>query len=84
MNGIKQMILAPWDFMRWLRLALGLFFVYQASIQHDMLAGFMGSFFLFQAITNTGFCGTACSIPTSSREENTSNEVTFEEIKKKE
>ncbi len=84
MNGIKQMILAPWSFMRWLRLVLGLFIIYQAFTLHDTLAGLIGSLFLFQAISNTGCCGTACAIPTASKEETTSNDVTFEEIKKKE
>jgi len=69
--------------MRWLRLGLGLFFVYQAITGSDNISGFFGAFLLFQAATNTG-CGPAGCTPQKSVDENTAwKEPDFEIIKSK-
>jgi len=75
-------ILTGWNFMRWLRLGLGLFVAFQAVQLHDALAGLVAAFFLFQAVTNTGCCGVGgCSIPSSKSDDAGSREVDYEEIK---
>jgi hypothetical protein len=58
-------VLSSWDVMRWLRLGLGIYFGFQAYIQADALSGFLGSFLLLQAITNTGCCAAGQCAPTS-------------------
>jgi hypothetical protein len=76
----KTMLLSPWNFMRWLRLILGIYVGVQAILLTDALAGLISVFFLYQAITNTGCFGAAsCAVPTS-RPSGKTEEVTFEEI----
>lgn len=84
METIKQILFTGWHFMRWLRLAFGVFFIIQAIEMHDILIGAVGGFFLFTAITNTGCCGAgSCTVPIrKSRKENI-EEVSYEEIKDK-
>lgn len=64
MNVIKQTLLSKWHFMRWLRLALGIFAAVQAMQVHDIFLALLSGFLLFQAFTNTGCCGAGgCVIP---------------------
>ncbi len=79
---IKQTLLTGWNFMRWLRLGLGIFIAIQAIQNHDSLSGFIAAFFLFQAVTNTGCCGAnGCAMPTTKKENYTIEDVEFIEIK---
>lgn len=58
--------LRGWHFMRWLRLGLGIYFLIEALHVKDPLQGFIATFFLFQAFTNTGCSGTSeCQISSS-------------------
>lgn len=69
--------------MRWLRLGLGLFVAVQAFQHHDMFAGFVAAFFLFQVVTNTGCCGSSgCTIPQKSTPSQKDETVTFDEVLK--
>lgn len=80
---ILETLFTGWHFMRWLRLALGLMIAFQALELHDVWMGLMAAFFLFQAATNTGCCGSGrCAIPTKTIESK-AEDVTFEEIKTK-
>jgi uncharacterized membrane protein HdeD (DUF308 family) len=64
MQTIKQTLLSSWNFMRWLRLAVGVLIGIQAIRTSDVFSGIIAIFFLFQAITNTGCCGSGgCTIP---------------------
>ena len=49
---IKQTLFTGWNFMRWLRMGLGVFIAIQAIHTQDTLSGFIATFFLFQAVTN--------------------------------
>ena len=61
---IKQTLFTGWNFMRWLRLGLGIFFAVEALTTYDKLSGFAAAILLFMAIFNTGCCGSAsCAIP---------------------
>ena len=81
---IKQTLFTGWHFMRWLRLAFGIFFIIQAIEMHDTLIGAIGGFFLFTAITNTGCCSAAsCAAPTRKSTKEHIEEISFEEIKNK-
>ncbi len=79
---IRQTLFTGWNFMRWLRLGLGIFIAIQAVQTQDTLSGFIAAFFLFQAVTNTGCCGTnGCAMPISKKHSEDGEEVKFEEIK---
>lgn len=84
MKTIKQTLFTGWHFMRWLRLAFGIFFIIQAIEMHDSLIGAIGGFFLFTAVTNTGCCGVggcATLMPKDAKE--SAEEISFEEINNK-
>lgn len=68
--------------MRALRLVAGVFFVAQAFIIHDTIAGFVGALLLFQALTNTGCCGVGgCVLPANdSKAKKSDDTVEFEEV----
>lgn len=81
--NLKQMIFNDWHFMRWLRLGLGIFVAVQAIQMHDTLSGLIAFFFLYQAVTNTGCCGSGgCAVPTTTKNVNQIEEVEFEEVDK--
>jgi hypothetical protein len=76
-------VFSNWHFMRWLRLAVALFIGIQALQTRDAFAGFVAAFFLFQALTNTGCCTSgSCQTNTKQKKSDTSEEVTFEEIRR--
>jgi hypothetical protein len=82
MNSIA--FFRDWGVMRWLRLLLGLYFAYQAFLLKDSFSGFVASFFLLQAITNTGCCGSGgCGVPTQKYTENKPENIEYEIIKPK-
>lgn len=79
---IKQTLFTGWHFMRWLRLGLGVFIAIQAIRAQDTLSGFIATFFLFQAVTNMGCCGSnGCPVPASKNDSDKIEDVKFEEIK---
>lgn len=81
---IKQTLFTGWNFMRVLRLGLGVIIAIQAIKMHDMLSGGIAVFFLFQAITNTGCCGVnSCAMPEKDSNPAKMKEVDFEEVKTK-
>lgn len=77
----RNLLFTGWHFMRWLRLGLALFVGIQAIQLHNTLAGFIAAFFFFQAITNTGCCGTNnCAVPTTTQKSNKSEEAGIKQI----
>jgi hypothetical protein len=82
MNSIKATLFFNWHFMRVLRLALGIFIAFQAIKMHDAFSGVIAAFFLFQAITNTGCCGSqGCSTSVQKNNSDKIEDIEFEEIK---
>jgi len=68
--------------MRILRLALGIYIAVQAIETQSVLSGVVATFFMFQAITNTGCCGSnGCAVPTKKSNSDTIEDVEYEEIK---
>lgn len=60
----KETLFNNWNLMRWLRLGLGIYISVQAVETLSLFLGVVAVFFLFQAITNTGCCGTnGCALP---------------------
>ena len=84
MKTIKQTLFTGWHFMRWLRLAFGIFFIIQGIQMHSTLIGVAGAFFLFTAVTNTGCCGAGgCATRLQKDSKGEPEVITFEEIKNK-
>ena len=63
-------IVNNWHTMRWIRLAISLFMIQQAIQYQEILFGFMGAFFLFQAVFNTGCSLNGCTVPTYKKSKN--------------
>lgn len=81
MEVIKQTLFTQWNFMRALRLVAGIFFLVQANMIHDSIAGFVGALLLFQALTNTGCCGVGgCAVPAQSKTDEKITTVEYEEV----
>jgi len=77
-----QTLLTNWNFMRVLRLGIGIYIAIQAIDTQSAFAGVVAVFFLFQALTNTGCCGSnGCAVPTPKSKPEKMEEVDFEEIK---
>ena len=67
---MKERLLANWNFMRWLRLLIGIYIGIEAIRTQEMMSGFFAAFFLFQAFTNTGCCGAnGCAVPLPKKQE---------------
>ncbi len=82
METFKQRLFTGWNFMRWLRLVFGAFFIIQFFQMHDTFMGLAGAFFLITALTNTGCCGAGqCAVPIKKMQQNEVEEIPFEEIK---
>jgi hypothetical protein len=58
---IKTIIHTTWGFMRWLRLAIGLYLVLVGITESDIFAGSIGALFTFLALFNQGCGGGNCS-----------------------
>jgi hypothetical protein len=58
---IKTIIYTPWGFMRWLRLAIGLYLVFVGISEPDIFAGSIGALFAFLALFNQGCGGGSCA-----------------------
>ncbi|MDI1354257.1 MAG: hypothetical protein PSX36_05045 [bacterium] len=81
MKDLKATLLTNWNFMRWLRLVLGVYVGVQAILMRDPLSGLISVFFLYQSLTNTGCCGVnSCETPTRHPAQEP-EVVKFEEIK---
>ncbi len=71
-----------WNFMRLLRLALGVFIVFQGIESEMWFFVFAGGFYALMALLNLGCCGTSGCAPT--RYKNTQQieeEIRYEEVK---
>lgn len=76
-------VLSNWNFMRMLRLGVGLWFMYSAVAEHQPLLGLMGGLFALQAVMNAGCCGSAgCAAPNTRQSTiKTIEETHYEEVK---
>lgn len=73
--------LKTWDFIRVLRLALGVFVAVQGAIGGDWLFMAAGALFSLMPILNIGCCGAAgCNAPVSKSNKSV-EDISFEEVK---
>lgn len=77
---MKSGILANWNFMRFVRLALGIAIIVQSVMARDWIMAVMGILFTSMPVFNIGCCATGgCSVPSSNNKENT-NDISYEEV----
>ncbi len=77
---MRQGILAKWNFMRLLRLGLGVAIIVQAVISKDWTMGILGALFTSMPLFNVGCCATGgCDIPVKNDINNT-KDITYEEV----
>lgn len=82
LETFKYNLLNNWHAIRIIRLALSVIIIVQAVQIHDALFGFMGTFFLYQALSNTGCCGVnGCAPASRHMPTETEEEIEFSEIK---
>lgn len=73
--------LKNWNFMRVLRLTVGIFIIIMGIQTRDWLFVFLGAAFSIMPLFNVGCCSVnGCATPPSRRNTH-SEEITFEEIK---
>lgn len=58
---INSVLHTRWTFMRWLRLAVGLYLVFIGLTESDLLAGGIGALFTILALLNQGCGGGSCA-----------------------
>ena len=76
--------LINWNFMRFLRLGIGLWLGYTAITEHQLIIGVMAGLFLIQAIMNIGCGSKGCNVPFKKNNTNQKIEdLSFEELKQK-
>jgi hypothetical protein len=78
----RETLLTDWNFMRILRLGLGIYIAVQAVETQSMISAIFSVFLLFQAFTNTGCCGSnCCAVPIKKSNTDTIEEIEHEEVK---
>lgn len=82
-STFKYNLLNNWNIIRFIRLGLSIIIILQAIQVHDALFGFLGSFFLYQALTNTGCCGVNGCTPVISKSTDSSEQIEFTEVNNK-
>ena len=77
---MKQRILSKWNWLRWVRLLIGLAAAAQGIIQREYVLSLAGLFLMYMAIADIGCCGSAgCAVDYRKREES-SKEKMYEEV----
>ena len=75
-------ILGNWNFLRFVRLALGIMIIIQAVVVKDWVMGFLGIFFTIMPLFNMGCCASGeCAAPIKKKAEN-SKDIIYEEVVK--
>ena len=59
-TAISRILSTPWNIGRWIRLAIGVAFLFDAYYKNSEIVAFMGAFLVYQAVFNTG-CGLGAS-----------------------
>jgi len=68
MSALKQKLFTNWHVIRIFRLGIGIMLLVSGIQSKDWMMGLFSFFFLYQAITDTGCCGTkSCFIPPRER-----------------
>ncbi len=77
---MKQAIFSNWNFMRFLRLALGIVIIVQSVIAKDWTLGIVGAVFTLMPVFSIGCCGAGGCATTHPRTSETTKDITYEEV----
>lgn len=78
-------LFSGWHLMRWFRLIIGIMLAVQAVSLQDGFAAIVAVFFLVQAVTNTGCCGSeGCTPPAARRKVPEMKKELYHEVKQNE
>ena len=79
---MKERLFTNWHAMRFLRLALGAFVLYDGFKSHEYLFIFFGAGFMGMSLFNLGCCGPqGCGISESKKSDDLrEDEIVFEEV----
>jgi hypothetical protein len=85
MNSLKQRLFTNWHLVRIMRLAIGTMLLVEGIRSREWAIGLFSVFFLYQAITDTGCCGSQGCYTTpdkaSLKKQDVTTEVEYEEVK---
>lgn len=76
-------LLNNWDFMRFIRLGIGLWIGYSAIAEQQLVLGLLAALFIVQAVLNMGCTAGACGTLPSAKQsmKQKLKNTTFEEVK---
>ena len=78
---MKQIIFRNWNFMRFLRLAIGIGIIVQSVATRQWVLGILGILFTIMPLFNVGCCGVGgCGLP-AKKFKIPEKEITYEEVK---
>lgn len=78
---MKSTLFTHWNFLRWMRLLIGVAILVQAIVSKDWLFGLAGVFFTALPLLNIGCCGVnGCSTPFNKEKEIKNKEISYEEV----
>ncbi len=77
---MKQVLSGNWNFMRFIRLALGIAIIVQSIIAKEWMMGILGVLFTAMPVFNIGCCAVGgCATPSKKNVEST-KDITYEEV----
>ena len=77
---MKQGIFSNWNFMRFVRLGLGIAIIVQSVMAKDWTMGIIGLLFTSMPVFNIGCCGVGgCATPVKKDTQHT-KDITYEEV----
>jgi hypothetical protein len=77
---MKKTIFSNWNFMRVLRLGIGIAILIQAILAKDVVFGIAGLLFSAMAVLNIVCCGTGGCRVLTKRTSVTTKDITYEEV----
>ncbi len=78
---MKQIIFNNWNFMRFLRLGLGIAIIVQAAMAGNWIMGIAGLLFTALPVFNIGCCSTTgCDTPAGKATGTTKKDIQYEEV----
>jgi hypothetical protein len=77
---MKALILHNWNFMRVLRLVIGIAILAQGIIAKELLPGVLGLLLATMAVFNAGCCGSGGCATAPYKKQSSTKETTYEEV----
>ncbi|TXT34429.1 MAG: hypothetical protein FD136_316 [Chitinophagaceae bacterium] len=77
---MKETLFQNWNWMRALRLIIGLTIIIQAIMGKDWVLGFAGVFFSAMPILNLGCCGSGACYTPIRKESDSTKAIIYEEV----